>query len=189
MLEGPWRNITKDWKSVSIIFFCNRRERRWSCLLSKLFWNQMRVLWTKKWRCRKWRNFKSCQLYPWSTWSFYHSQSLGRRNTSWSGQFWCYSERSFQCDKEKNLRSIQKVYRRRSCSDRKYCIMHEVAATIRKFVSTFSKLNKSTACIIRQKYENELEDAEKEERQPKQLIAKKKRGKSIFSLAILMEWF
>ena len=88
---------------------------------------------------------------------------------------------------------IQGAYRKYTDEDPeligKYCIMHEVAAAVRKFVSTFSKLNKSTACFIRQKYENELEDAEKEQREPKQLIAKKKRGKSIFSLAILMEWF
>ena len=28
MLEGPWRNIAKDWKSVSIIFFCNREREK-----------------------------------------------------------------------------------------------------------------------------------------------------------------
>ena len=57
--------------------------------------------------------------------------------------------------------------------------MHGAAATVRKFVSTFPKLSDSTSCTMRQKYKNELRQAEKEQREPKQLIANKKRGKSL----------
>ena len=48
-----------------------------------------------------------------------------------------------------------------------------------KFVPTFPNLNERTACTMRQKYDNELKQAEKEQRQPKQLIAKKTQGKPL----------
>ena len=57
--------------------------------------------------------------------------------------------------------------------------MHGASATVRKFVSTFPNLNKSTTCIIRKKYGKELKQAEKKQREPKQLIANKKRGKPL----------
>ena len=52
--------------------------------------------------------------------------------------------------------------------------MHGAAATVRKFMSTFPILNKSTTCTMRQKHENELKQTEKELREPKQLITSKK---------------
>ena len=57
--------------------------------------------------------------------------------------------------------------------------MHRAAATVRKFVSTFPNLNKSTAFTMQQKHENELKQAEKEQHEPKKLIANKKRGKAL----------
>ena len=57
--------------------------------------------------------------------------------------------------------------------------MHGAAATLRKFVSNFPNLNESTARAMQQKYENELKQAEKEQRELKQLIANKKRVKPL----------
>ena len=61
----------------------------------------------------------------------------------------------------------------------KYCRMHGTAATVSKFVSTFPNLNESTTRTMRQKYENELKQAKKEQREPKQLIANKKLRKPV----------
>ena len=81
-------------------------------------------------------------------------------------------------------------YRKYTDQDRaqigKYCCMHGAAATARKFVSTFPNLSESTARTKRQKYENELKQAEKKQREPKQLTANKKRG-NLSSLVISME--
>ena len=52
------------------------------------------------------------------SWSFYQSQGSGRRNTSPSHRLGCCEERSFQCNKEKRSRTIQKVYQLRPCTDR-----------------------------------------------------------------------
>ena len=57
--------------------------------------------------------------------------------------------------------------------------MHETAATICKFVSTFPSMNKSAARTMQQKYKNKLRQAEKEQCEPKQLIANKKQGNSL----------
>ena len=74
-------------------------------------------------------------------------------------------------------------YRKYTDQDRaeigKYCSMHGAAATLRKFVSNFPNLNESTARAMQQKYENELKQAEKEQRELKQLIANKKRVKPL----------
>ena len=65
----------------------------------------------------------------------------------------------------------------------KYCwSTHEAVATARKFVFTFPSLNESTTCTMRQKYRNELKQAEKEQRQLKQLIVKKKKWGKPFLL-------
>ena len=57
--------------------------------------------------------------------------------------------------------------------------MHGASATVRKFVSIFPNLNKSTTRTIRKKYGKELKQAEKEQLEPKQLITNKKRGKPL----------
>ena len=57
--------------------------------------------------------------------------------------------------------------------------MHGTAATVRLFVSTFPNFNDSTTRTMRQKYGNELKQAENEQREPKQLNENKKRGKPL----------
>ena len=66
--------------------------------------------------------------------------------------------------------------------------MHGAAATLSKSVSTFPNLNESMARTMRQKCENELKKAGKEQREPKQLIANKNTER-LSSLVILMERF
>ena len=82
-------------------------------------------------------------------------------------------------------------YRKYTDQDRahigKNCSIHGAAATVCKFVQTFRNLNESAARTIRQKYEKELKQAEKEQCEPKQLQTKN--GESLSSLAIWMEWF
>ena len=82
-------------------------------------------------------------------------------------------------------------YRKYTDQDRahigKNCSMHGAAATVSKFVQTFRNLNESAARTIRQKYEKELKQAEKEQCEPKQLQTKN--GESLSSLALWMEWF
>ena len=77
----------------------------------------------------------------------------------------------------------QELYQKYNDEDRaqirKYCSMYGTTATMCKFVPTFPNLNERTACTMRQKYDNELKQAEKEQRQPKQLIAKKTQGKPL----------
>ena len=57
--------------------------------------------------------------------------------------------------------------------------MHGASATVPKFVSTFPNLNKSTTRTMRKKYGKELKQAEKGQRETKQLTANKKRGKAL----------
>ena len=57
--------------------------------------------------------------------------------------------------------------------------MHGASATVPKFVSTFPNLNKSTTRTMRKKYGKELKQVEKGQRETKQLIANKKRGKAL----------
>ena len=81
---------------------------------------------------------------------------------------------------KKRGRGLNRKYTDQDCAQiGKYCSMHGTTATVRKFVPTFPNLNQSTARTMRQNYENELKQAEKEQRQPKQLIANKTRGKPL----------
>ena len=74
------------------------------------------------------------------------------------------------------------LYRKYTDQDRahirKNCSMHGAAAAVSKFVQTFRNLNESAARTIRQKYENELKQAEKEQREPKQLQTKNRESLS-----------
>ena len=74
------------------------------------------------------------------------------------------------------------LYRKYTDQDRahirKNCSMHGAAATVSKSVQTFRNLNESAARTIRQKYENELKQAEKEQREPKQLQTKNRESLS-----------
>ena len=61
----------------------------------------------------------------------------------------------------------------------KYWNMRWAATIVRKFASAFPNLNKSTARTMWQKYKDELKQAEKEQRELKQVIANKRRGKPL----------
>ena len=82
--------------------------------------------------------------------------------------------------RKKRGRGLYRKYTEQDCAQiGKYCSMHGTSATVRKFVPTFPNLNESIASTMRQNYENELKQDEKEQRQPKQLIANKTWGKPL----------
>ena len=190
MLEGARRDTTKDLKSVCIIYiFCNTDTHTEMAIISI----KQAFLKSNESSLNKKNDVVEIdvalnhindnhEVHEVSITREVHEGEtlLGRVNLD------LVKTRVFHVTKKRGWGPYIKYTNQGSAQIENHCSMHEAAATLSKSVSTFPNLNESMARTMRQKCENELKKAGKEQCEPKQLIANKNRER-LSSLVILME--